>query len=142
MTQHLSGAQDQLEPWESPESRARNDAWRGDAAVEARRVRHYGIAGGPALPLSQDSLEQIVRIAGQQLSQMLGLNQVLAEMSALRLRLAELETWKVQHEKEIGAHSAAEAAFALELAELEQGCEVLGEAPDDFDFNAMYEGWE
>ena len=143
---NLTDFDEPLESWQSPESRARNDAWRGNAAAEARGITRTGLPEGPASPLSPGMVDQLVRVAFHHIAQAMGMHSVLRELTNHRRQLAELQSWKARCEAESTVGSIAEREFSSELEELERDnadtttndSSVL----DSFDFNLLYDGWE
>lgn len=145
---------DRLEPWETPESRARNEKWRGEAAAEAADIGRSGIPGGPVPALDRQAIENLFRQALSQVRQAMGLHAMGRALQAQRGQIAELEKqnqqiaaiqdWMKTMQAKAEAASTIEAQFAAELADIERNLptvETTGVQPD-FDLNLLYDAWE
>jgi hypothetical protein len=91
------GVDEPFEIWETPASRLRRDAWRGDTHPEPAM---QGPTPVPGFAGSAHAGQQLVVNPGVQLTQLLGLSSLFAELNSLRREVHELRQHKASSESQ------------------------------------------
>ena len=129
---------DELEPWESPESRRSREAWRGVARREATQPRPSGSDGG-SVQIPADLFQRLAAAAARQIEQQLILRRLQREVGELRAELIQLRS-----ESQARSETALLVVqqFDMELENLEHLASSSPiDLPKDFDLGALIDEW-
>ena len=130
--------QDDLEPWESDDSRFRRSAWMGTSRKDWSLASDARAELSSSIPASV--LHSLVLAASQQIEQQLVNQQLKRELDELRVEMANvLRSVSINR----GEQQERDRAFDSELAKLEElAVNDSSELPAEYDLGSIVNEWE
>lgn len=129
---------DELQPWESEESRLAKDAWKGSTRRDAMRSREE-FSADTSVRIPVQEFQRLAAAAAEQVGQQLLMKQLVAELHELRAQVKHLEDAAFAPQVMLGADASK---FERELLELERSAGLEHTSlPDGYDLGFLIDEW-